>query len=355
MLKSQPLVSIIIATFNSQKTLSKVLTSIQKQTYPKSKIEILIVDGGSTDKTLSIVTSFNCTVISNPRTEPVYAKYLGYKAAKGKYVLYYDHDEVIDSVSSIEDKVKIFEANASLLAVIGSGYRNPEGYPIINNYINEFGDPFSFFIYRLSKDERFFIPTMKNRYRSVHEDNTSITFDFSEEQQLPIIELCAAGSMIDAELMKKKFLETLKDPKYIPHFFYILLKEKKQIAIMKRDVLIHYSSETVGKYLNKIKWRIKNNIYHVDTIGASGFTGRVLYQSPIAQYKKYLFIPYTYFLISVIDSIMLVITRRNILYLIHSFLCFYTANLIVYHSILKLCGVKLQLKSYDESTLIHID
>ncbi len=50
-----PSISIIIVTKNAQRTLPQVLKSIEKQDYPKSKMEILVVDGNSTDKTLEIV------------------------------------------------------------------------------------------------------------------------------------------------------------------------------------------------------------------------------------------------------------------------------------------------------------
>ena len=41
-----PLVSIVVATLNSQKTLSDALKSIKMQSYPQDKIEILVIDGG---------------------------------------------------------------------------------------------------------------------------------------------------------------------------------------------------------------------------------------------------------------------------------------------------------------------
>ena len=49
-------ISIITATYNSADTVKDTLTSIQRQDHPD--IEHLIVDGGSTDSTLEIVSSF---------------------------------------------------------------------------------------------------------------------------------------------------------------------------------------------------------------------------------------------------------------------------------------------------------
>ncbi|MBZ9578240.1 glycosyltransferase [Patescibacteria group bacterium] len=51
-------ISILIPTLNSEKTLNECLESIAFQDYPSDKIEIIIADAGSIDKTLSIIDRF---------------------------------------------------------------------------------------------------------------------------------------------------------------------------------------------------------------------------------------------------------------------------------------------------------
>lgn len=352
--KKSPIISIIIATFNSEKTLTLVLESIKKQTFPKDKIEVLLVDGGSKDTTKQIAAMYDCKVINNPRTEPVYAKFLGYLEAKGKYLMYLDHDEVIENTKSLELKHAIFVENQKVKAVICSGYKSPKNYPMINNYINEFGDPFSAFIYNLSKDARFFLKTMIDRYGFVENKKEYAVFDLHNVTQVPLIELCAGGSMFDGEYMKDTFKDTKKSPNLIPHFFYLLNAKESLIAMTKGDSLVHYSSDTLGKYFTKIRWRIKNNIYHVSDMGASGFSGREQYSSKTASYKKYLFIPYVYTIFFCLyDAIYLAFSRKSFYYLIHFPLCFYTATLIIYHTVLKLLGHRPHLRSYDDSVVIN--
>ena len=48
------LVSIIIPTFNSEKFIAETIQSIQAQTY--TNWEVIIVDDGSSDKTVSIIS-----------------------------------------------------------------------------------------------------------------------------------------------------------------------------------------------------------------------------------------------------------------------------------------------------------
>ena len=343
----KPTISVVIATFNSARILPKVLDSVVQQRYPRENIEILIVDGGSTDSTKNIAAKYGCKVINNPRTEPVFAKFLGYMQAAGKFLMYLDHDEVIENPDSFNLKTGVASGNSNIRAVVGSGYKNPENYPIINNYLNEFGDPFSFFMYRLSKSADYFVPHMKSRYPCEREDDNSITFNFSDSQELPLIELCAAGSMVDAKWMKERFPETTTTPTLIAHFFYLMVSQSPLLAVTKNDALVHYSSETLPKYLNKIRWRVKNNIHHVEAVGVAGFEGRSRYLSPRMKYKKFLFIPYA-FTLSLVDAFYLAMSRRKALFLIHYILCVYTACLILYHYSLKLIGKKPILKSYDE-------
>lgn len=50
-----PLVSIVIPTFNEEKNVDECLNFLKIQTYPHKKIEIIVVDNGSSDKTGNIV------------------------------------------------------------------------------------------------------------------------------------------------------------------------------------------------------------------------------------------------------------------------------------------------------------
>ena len=54
--KKRERVSLILTTFNCQDNLRKTLDSIEKQDYPN--LEIIIKDGGSTDKTLNIIQEY---------------------------------------------------------------------------------------------------------------------------------------------------------------------------------------------------------------------------------------------------------------------------------------------------------
>ncbi len=143
---------------------------------------------------------------------------------------------------------------------------------------------------------------------------------------------------------------TKKSKELLPHLFYLLKNDNKRIAITKDDTITHYSADKMSKYLNKILWRIKNNIYHVKDMGAAGFTGRQIYEQKGQTFKKYLFLPYAFTIIlPLFDSLYLCVSRKNNVYLIHLPLTIFTALMISYHLIIRSMGKNRPLKSYDET------
>lgn len=99
-----PLVSVNIRTYNSEKTLKETLGSVKNQTY--SNIEVLVSDGFSKDKTVSVAKSFGAKI--NYADKLGDARYENYKRSKGKYLLSLDSDQVLDS-DLIETCVKFCE------------------------------------------------------------------------------------------------------------------------------------------------------------------------------------------------------------------------------------------------------
>jgi glycosyltransferase involved in cell wall biosynthesis len=348
-------ISIVIATYNSQRVLTRVLKSIQKQDFPKEKLEIILVDGGSVDATVEIGRRFKAKILNNPRTEPVYGKHLGFLNAKFKFVMFLDHDEVLLKRNSLRRRLEILRSNPQVKAIAGGNYRSPKNSSVISEYINDFGDPFSFFIYRVSKKEGFFFNCMKSRFDTFSENKDFAIFDFSNSRELPITELVAGGAVIDATFIKENFPSLVRDWRLLPHVFYFLVSKNPRILVLKKDPIIHYSSTSLRDYLAKLRWRVKNNIFFGETLGVSGFIGREKYQpkSIGSRIKKYFFIPYSFLLLfPLIDSFKLIIERKDYRYLFHFFITLYCSILIVFYLVLKIFGYMPNIRSYDEKKVI---
>ena len=84
------LISIIIPSYNSEKTIERNIKSLLKQDY-EGKYEIIVVDK-STDKTPEIVSKFPVKLIKQKSKGISAARNLGVKKAKGKIVAFIDSD-----------------------------------------------------------------------------------------------------------------------------------------------------------------------------------------------------------------------------------------------------------------------
>ena len=102
----KPLVSIVIPTRNSSKTIEECLSTIQKQSY--QNIETIIVDSKSTDNTREIATSRGCSKVISTDWKLLGARYLGGKAAVGDYILMLDSDHVLVQ-DAVERSLRLFE------------------------------------------------------------------------------------------------------------------------------------------------------------------------------------------------------------------------------------------------------
>ncbi|RLI29145.1 glycosyl transferase [Candidatus Bathyarchaeota archaeon] len=89
----KPLVSVVIPTYNSEKTLPLCLESIRKQTY--ERIEIIGVDKGSRDKTVKIAREYGARVFVIDATERSEQVNYGARKARGKYIYRVDSDFVL--------------------------------------------------------------------------------------------------------------------------------------------------------------------------------------------------------------------------------------------------------------------
>ena len=88
-----PLISVIIATHNSEATIEKCLTSLISQTYPQESYEIIVVDDGSKDKSVELSEKFGADKIKV--TEPCslgQARNIGVKEANGRFLAFFDSD-----------------------------------------------------------------------------------------------------------------------------------------------------------------------------------------------------------------------------------------------------------------------
>ncbi len=111
--------SIIIPVYNEEKYLPALLDSLLRNDYPTDKLEILIFDGNSSDKTLEILHEYtsrfsHIQVFDNPERIQVAALNLALKKAQGEYIIRCDaHAEYPENyISTLVNYLK--NANTSI-------------------------------------------------------------------------------------------------------------------------------------------------------------------------------------------------------------------------------------------------
>ncbi len=85
--------SIIIPVFNEQKTIAKVIKAVDRVEIPKASKEIIVVDDGSTDKTVSEIDKSKVRFFANVKNMGKGAAVRkGIENAKGDYLIIQDAD-----------------------------------------------------------------------------------------------------------------------------------------------------------------------------------------------------------------------------------------------------------------------
>ncbi len=89
-----PMVSVVIPCYNDADTLGLVLAGLSAQTYPSDRIEIIVVDNGSTDCSRQVAQSLGIEPLYEALRSSYVSRNRGILASKGEYLLFLDADTV---------------------------------------------------------------------------------------------------------------------------------------------------------------------------------------------------------------------------------------------------------------------
>src|SRR5690554_3528206 len=120
--------SFILPCYNIAEYLPDCLDSLLK--LPQDEIEVIIVNDGSTDNTLEVAQSYigkiqNFKIHDQLNQKICTARNNGYRLATGKYVHFFDPDDIIDTdeFASIFNELKQYDWDI----VVGNGHYYKEG------------------------------------------------------------------------------------------------------------------------------------------------------------------------------------------------------------------------------------
>ena len=119
MLGNQPLISVIVPAYNSEKYIAEALQSVLDQNY--KPMEIIVVDDGSTDKTTDIVAGFESQVeyVYMENSGPGAARNRGLELAAGDIVGFIDADDLWDK-NKLKLQLPFLLEDSSIDIVLGA-------------------------------------------------------------------------------------------------------------------------------------------------------------------------------------------------------------------------------------------
>ena len=112
-----PIISVIIAVHNGEKTIRETIESVLQQTF--SDFELIVINDGSEDATLEIVSHFQdhrLKIFSFPQLGVSASRNQGIRLAEGDYVTFLDADDLW-TTDKLEAQLKALQANPQAAVV----------------------------------------------------------------------------------------------------------------------------------------------------------------------------------------------------------------------------------------------
>jgi glycosyltransferase involved in cell wall biosynthesis len=203
MVSHQPLVSILVAAYNSEKYIAETLQSALAQTY--QNFEIIVVDDGSRDRTGEIVAS-----VTDPRIRYIFKENEGIpktrnrllREARGEFLTYLDSDDIY-LPTKVEDQVHFLLQNSQFALVYCDMFYFFDGSP--DKLFSHTYTPYSGKIFAHLLDRMFIVNTSIMLRRSVIETVGVYDETMREVEDLPYF-LTMAWSGLEFGYLDKRLV-----------------------------------------------------------------------------------------------------------------------------------------------------
>lgn len=241
-----PTLSILIVNKNGGLKLDNALKTISSQSYPKDLIEILIIDGESTDNSKELANKYQAKFIDGGFSDNQEARrFVGAKEAKNEIIVWIDSDNYLPTKDWLKRMVEPLVQDKDIFASETLHYAYRKTDRIFNRYFSLFGvnDPVAFY---LGKADRatYYQNGWKLMGDAVDQGNYfKVTFSDS----LPTVG--CNGFLVRRELLKK-VLTKPEEYFHIDVIFDLVKLGYHNIAFVKTDI-IHDTSDTLGKLIRK--------------------------------------------------------------------------------------------------------
>jgi glycosyltransferase involved in cell wall biosynthesis len=233
--QSRPAITILIVTLNNERSLQRCLQAIQSQDYPKKQIELLNVDGGSTDATLPILKRFGfrsirSTVGANAEAQ----RGIGLAKAKHNLIVSLDADNYLPHAKWLTMMVRPFMDDPTIVHAGTLHFHYKKTDALFNRYNALYGavDPIVFYVGR---------PDRKPQYIRVwhggHVVKRTSSYDVAEFTADTLPTVGCNGVVYRRDLL---LAHASSDPAHFLHidvFADLIAKGYNRFAIVRTDVI----------------------------------------------------------------------------------------------------------------------
>ncbi|MBI2057035.1 glycosyltransferase family 2 protein [Candidatus Pacearchaeota archaeon] len=261
-----PKISVVLVTYNGEKTIEDCLRLFFEQTYSKDKIEMIVADGGSTDKTLDIIKNYQkkypkvIKLIDNPKKYKVGrggGADIASKKATGEFILMIDQDNLLPQKFWLKRMAEILIKNKTI-SCVQSLTLIPKDGSIMDKYLGATGieDPFA-------------IPYSLKSEVILH----SKKFEFNKKEKYFIYTIDKNNFYYGGDngflIRKKDFFDNGGYTQDIDNFYRMALnKQKYNVAIPSDLKVFHKTSSEFFEFVKKrgfyVRYYLRENIKQRD-------------------------------------------------------------------------------------------
>ena len=305
--------TIVMPTYNSERTIEKALKSIRDQKFDQNQIEILVIDGGSTDRTIEIAERFGAVIIPNEERVPEAAKRLGYQYAKGTWIIKQDSDEVYVTDSQLMRKKRFIEKNPDVYCLLSDKLLAGKKCGISCAYLNYCGDPFSYIVYNLrgsivSQNKRYLL--RKSKYGNVYR--------YQKGDPYPIGD--GGCTAFHIKKYREWFKERYDSQEYVNLSTQKIIDQTGLAGCIPDDNIYHYSKADLKTYLRKVRFKIHFNL---NGTNALGYAAKAECDTSYSR-RKWVFVLYALSIVfPAVDAVRMAWHNKDCSFLLHFMYTYY--------------------------------
>lgn len=313
MIKKYYSVAIVMISYNDELIIRDCLESIRKQEYPSGKVEILLVDGGSTDETIEIAKEYGANVIirKDLKDKPHKRGEIATMTPKTDLIIFFSADNRFQEKDCMLKMIEPFY-DTDVVASETLKYGYDKNDPILSRYFALIGgcDPIAI---GLGKADRMPHDTNKCKFsgKSIELKDYFLVKFKNDVSKLPT--LGANGFIIRRALLEKVGME---NSLHTDTCIKLIKNGYDQFAFIKNRHIVHYINITIKKFvLRRINWIAK---YSSDDIKRS-YT--VFHKKDLFK-LLWVIVSYLTLLFPLIRSIRGFFKKHDIAWFLHPFICF---------------------------------